>query len=266
MSLVDLLTTVIINQHSLSMEKQRAAPAQMLSFVLKWTGSREKAKQTTYNKAHLKKSVTVEGYVVQWKFTPLYITIRPPFLSALYFLNHRTSVSLRSCATWQKAICERRNRVRGPDAGPTKIPTKSTVHATVLKLSPNCSPNTAETLVHLNSLQIMKSITQFFFKACKTSKTSSHNFCSVVTKFAREHLQTVLHKRVNKWSYTAGLTSSQLAQWVRSWFLVSGVVGLRPSKDDDDDDDDDDRSKCQMFSTWNTRQLSWWWHHSKPLN
>ena len=30
---------------------------------------------------------------------------------------------------------------------------------------------------------------------------------------------------------------------------MSGVVGLRPSKDDDDDDDDDDRSKCQMFST-----------------
>ena len=51
-----------------------------------------------------------------------------------------------------------------------KIPTKSTVHATVLKLSPNCSPNTAETLVHLNSLQIMKSITQFFSKPVKLIK------------------------------------------------------------------------------------------------
>ena len=69
---------------------------------------------------------------------------------------------------------------------------------------------------------------------------------------------------VDKWSYTAGLTTSQLAQWVRSWFLVSEAVGSRPSKGDDDDDDD--RSKCQLSSTRNTRQLYWWWHHSKPLN
>ena len=75
-----------------------------------------------------------------------------------------------------------------------KIPTKSTVHATVLKLSPNCSPNTAETLVHLNSLQIMKSSTQCLSKLVKLIKPiSSHNFCSTVTKLARVHLQTFLH-------------------------------------------------------------------------
>ena len=62
---------------------------------------------------------------------------------------------------------------------------------------------------------------------------------------------------VDKWNYTAGLSS-----FFRSWFLVSGVVGSRPSKDDDDCD----RSKWQMCSTWNIRQMSWWWHHSKPLN
>ena len=35
---------------------------------------------------------------------------------------------------------------------------------------------------------------------------------------------------VDKWCYTTGLISSQLAQWTRSWFLGSGVVGLRPAR------------------------------------
>ncbi|MDF4981316.1 hypothetical protein P3565_23390, partial [Vibrio parahaemolyticus] len=40
---------------------------------------------------------------------------------------------------------------------------KSTICAIDLQLSPKCSPNTEETFVHLNLLQIMKSITLFFF-------------------------------------------------------------------------------------------------------
>ena len=43
-SIVDLFPTIITDQCSLSLEKQRAAPAQTLSFVLQWMGSREKAK------------------------------------------------------------------------------------------------------------------------------------------------------------------------------------------------------------------------------
>ena len=54
----------------------------------------------------------------------------------------------------------------------TKIVNKDStkVSKVLVKLSPNCSPNTAETLVHLNSLQIMKSITQFFSKPVKLIK------------------------------------------------------------------------------------------------
>ena len=50
------------------------------------------------NKAHLKKSLTVQVYIVKGKFTPLHIAVRLALLFALHFLNHRTSVSLRSCA------------------------------------------------------------------------------------------------------------------------------------------------------------------------
>ena len=48
-SIVDLFPTVITDQRTLSLEKQRAAPAQMFSFVLQWTESRRKA-----NFTHLK--------------------------------------------------------------------------------------------------------------------------------------------------------------------------------------------------------------------
>lgn len=69
------------------------------------------------------------------------------------------------------------------------------IHAIVVKLSPKCSPNFAETFVHLNLLEIMKSITLFFSKYVKLIKAiSSHNFCSNDTKLAREHILTVLHK------------------------------------------------------------------------
>ena len=56
-----------------------------LSFVLQWTESREKAK---FN--HLKQGSPK-------KFTLVYISVRPPFLLALHFLNCRTSGGSTVC-------------------------------------------------------------------------------------------------------------------------------------------------------------------------
>ena len=48
---------------------------------------------------------------------PLYITVGRRLLLAPHFLNHRTSVSLRSSVTGQQLIREGRNTARGPAAG-----------------------------------------------------------------------------------------------------------------------------------------------------
>ena len=75
----------------LSLEKQRAAPVQTLSFVLQWTGSREKAKFNHLKQGPPKKPLKQFKCTLYRQNSHLYIAIRPAFLLALHFLNRRTS-------------------------------------------------------------------------------------------------------------------------------------------------------------------------------
>ena len=76
-----------------------------------------------------------------------------------------------------------------------KIHNKSVVHASTLQLSPKCRLNWAEMFICFELAGIIKSITLFFSKIVKLIKPySSHSFCTIDTKIAPLHLQTVLHK------------------------------------------------------------------------
>ena len=95
------LSTVITDQRSLSLEKQRAAPAQTLSFLLQWTESRCKV-----NFKHLKQGPPKKN-LYQYKCT-LYRENSHRFTSPLdHFLNCRTSISLRISTTRPSTVFRR---------------------------------------------------------------------------------------------------------------------------------------------------------------